>query len=435
MIEWLRARVGFAWTFLWVSGARVIMLGFSLLGSVIIYRYLAAGSSDMAQAGQFAISMAIVRVMTNSIGSAADLVVLRRVPVLFSSDAAAALNVVRAAFLLRLAALLVVLVPALLLQSWFAERFLDGRDHAPLVLLIMAAGAGELLLRSVLAVFQATERFDRFVTFEAVFQGGRLLMVLILAGTQSLSVTTVLLSYAAMGCFAAVLGARGLPQGLLAPKAIPMPVLRDAALFFGWTVFGFGLAAGTERMDLFLLGRFLGAQEVGLYGGVLTLAVIPDYVAGMLATVLQPRVVRLQEDRELLAFNRKLILVLLPVGLLALLVVASAGDVIVAYTLGPRFAPGVPAFIALAAGSLAWLVLTPVSAMLISMTAPRTNTALIIFHLVILIGGGVALIPVYGVTGAAVAVAGTRVILAVAVVLIGERMMRRPAVAGRSSTG
>ena len=211
-------------------------------------------------------------------------------------------------------------------------------------------------------------------------------------------------------------------------------MLRDSALFFGWTVFGFSLAAGTERLDLFLLGRFRGVQEAGLYGGVLTLALIPDYVAGMLATVLQPRVVRLQERGELLAFNRKVMLAMLPFGLVALVAAVSVGDTIVALTLGPRFAPGVPAFIALVAGSLTWLVLTPVSAMLISMTAPRTNTVLTIVQLVILVGGGVLLIPIYGATGAAVAVAGTRVTLSVAVMLIGERMMRRQAVAGRSST-
>ena len=410
------------------------MLGFSLLGTIIIYRYLAAGSSDMAEAGQFAISMAIVRMLTSSIGSAGDLVVLRRVPILFRSDVAAAMDVVRAAFLLRVAALLVALVPALLLQSWFAERFLNGSDHAPLVLLIAAAGAGELLLRSVLAFFQAVEQFDRFVASEAVFQGGRLLMVLALAATQSLSVTTVLVSYAAMGCFAAVLAARHLPQGLLALRAIPMPVLREAAPFFIWTVFGSILAAGTERMDLFLLGRFRGAQEAGLYGGVLTLAVIPDFVAGLLATVLQPRVARLQERGELPAFSRKLMLAMLPLGVLTLVAVVGVGDNIVALTLGPQFSPGVPAFIALAAGSLAWLVLTPVSAILISMAAPRTNTALTILQLAILLGGGVLLIPAYGAIGAAVVVAGTRVILSVAVMVIGERMMRRPAVAGRSST-
>jgi O-antigen/teichoic acid export membrane protein len=410
------------------------MLGCSLLGSIIIYRCLAAGSSDMAAAGQFAISMAIVRILANSVGSAADLVVLRRVPTLFRSDLEAAMDVVRAAFLLRVATLFMALAPALLLQSWLAERFLDGRDHAPLVLLIAVAGAGELLLRSVLAYFQATERFDRFVAFESVFQGGRLLVILALASMQSLSVTTVLVSYGAMGCFAAVLGARRLPPGLLAFRPIPAPVLGDTARFFVWTLLGFSLAAGTERMDLFLLGRFRGAQDVGLYGGVLTLAVIPDFVSGLLATVLQPRVMRLQERGELLIFSRKLMLVMLPFCVLALVVVVSVGDAIVALALGPRFSSGVPALIVLAAGSLAWLVLTPVPAVLISMTAPRTSLTLIVLQLLMVVGGGVVLIPTYGVVGAAAAVAGTRVVIAVAVVVVGERMMRWPAVAGRSST-
>ena len=332
-------------------------------------------------------------------------------------------------FLLRAATFLLVLVFALLLRSWFAERFLHGRDQAPLVLLIGMATAGELTLRSVLSYFQATERFDWFVAFEATFQAGRLVMVLALVATRSLDVANVLMSYAAMGFAAAALAAARLPRTLFTLRALPAHVSREGAHFFFWTVFAFGLAAGTERMDLFLLGRFRGAQEVGLYGGVLTLAIIPDFISGMLATVLQPRVARLRERGELLAFNRTVILAVLPLGLLAMTVVVYFGGTIVLLALGPRFAPGAPAFIALAVGSLAWLVLTPVSAVLITMTAPRTTTALTTLQLIMLCGGGVLLIPAYGATGAAIVVAGARIVLSLATIVIGQRMMRRPAVA------
>jgi O-antigen/teichoic acid export membrane protein len=402
------------------------MLGFSMLGSIIVYRSLASGSLDMAFAGQFAISMAIVRILTNSVGGAADLVVLRRVPVLYRSDPDAASDVVRTAFLLRLAAAICVVVAALVMQNWFADRFLHGAAYAPLVPLICVAAIGELLLRSELAWFQATERFDRFIVLEGVFQTARFLITLVLAATDTLSVTAILVTYAVTGLCATVLGATQLPKSLFTLRAIPGPIIREAAGFFCWTVFAFGLAASTERLDLFLLGRFRGAQDVGLYGGVLTLAVIPDFVGGLLVTVLQPRVIRLHESGGLLAFNRKLAMGMIPLGLLAIGGVVFAADLIISLALGPRFAAGATAFIVLAVASITWLVVTPVPAMLISMTAPRTTTALTVVQLIILVVGAVFLIPSYGATGAAVLVAGTRIGVAIAILVIGLRMMRHP---------
>jgi O-antigen/teichoic acid export membrane protein len=431
----LKTRYALAWTFMWVSGARVTMLGLSLIGSVIIYRTLAADSPDMTQAGQFAIAMAVVRAIMNSVGSAGDLVVVRRVPVLLGSDPTAAADIVRTAFLLRIAMLLLLFITALLLRDWFAERFLHGRDHAAIVILIGTAAAGEMLLRSVISFFQASERFERFVAFEAAFQAGRLAMVLALLATGTLTVSTVLASYAAMGMLTAAVAATRLPRTVFTVSPVPIHVLREAAHYYIWTAFAFGLSAGTERADLFLLGRFRGAQEVGLYGGVLTLAIIPDFINGMLATVLQPRVASLRARGALPAFNRKFMMAMLPAGLIALVLLMVSAHTIVQLALGPRFMAGVPSFTVLAAGSIVTLMLTPVSAVLISMSAPRITMALTSVQLLMLVGGGVLLIPAYGATGAALVVAGTRIILAFAVVVIGYRLMPAPLGAEIPATG
>lgn len=409
------------------------MLGFSLLGSIIIYRSLASGSADMALAGQFAISMAIVRILTNSVGSAADLVVLRRVPILYRSDPDAASDVVRTAFLLRVGIIAGVIAAAFIMRSWFADRFLHGAEYSPLVPLICVAAMGELLLRSELAWFQATEQFERFILFEGLFQASRFLVTLILAATQSLSVTAILITYALTGLCTTLFAVTRLPRSLFTLRSIPGPVMRESARFFGWTVFAFGLAASTERLDLFLLGRFKGAHDVGLYGGMLTLAVIPDFIGGLLATVLQPRVIRLHQTGGLIAFNRKLTLGMIPIGLIATGVAVFAADLIISVALGPRFTPGATAFTVLAVAAIVWLVVTPVPAMLISMTAPRTTTLLTVVQLAILVVGAVFLIPAYGATGAAVLVAGTRIGIALAILVIGLRMMRHPADAGTLS--
>ena len=422
----------FARIVLWMSGARAAMLGFSLLATILIYRRLAGNTADLTQAGQFAISMAIVRVLNGSVGSAADLVVLRRVPILFHADRAAADAVIRIALLLQFGALLVLVAGGLLLHQT-AQDSLGGAPIS-LLLLIAAAATGELLLRAALSCFQAMEQFGSFVMFEGLFQIGRLAAVLVLVMTSTLDVYSVLIAYASMGLGAALFAAAKLPRQLF-KASLPRPdLLRDSARFFAWTLVSMVLSAAMERIDVFMLGRFSGVEEAGLYGGVLTLALIPDFLLGMLVTVLQPRVIKLYQSGHLRTFNRKIIGVTAPAGLLVFLAIWSVADVVVPFVLGPNFSAIVPAFVILAAGSLLWLALTPVSAILIMLSAPRLGTALTSLQLTILVGGGLFLIPAFGAVGAAALVTGSRFILSIAIVTAGQFLMRAPLPTDKPST-
>ena len=399
------------------------MLAFSLLGSLIVFRTLAKTDPSLGDSGRFAIAMATVRFLTSSIGSAADLSVLRSVPILQVSDRAAAANVVRAAFLLRIAAVLGVVLIAIAGQSWFGARFLGGAEHSRLLLLIVAAAAAELLLRAVLAYFQAIERFGRFVAFEALFQAGRLTAILALAAAGLLSVGAVLVAYAALGVLAALAGASRL-SGELFRRTLDRAVAAEVLRFFSWTLLALLLSAGNERVDLFLLGRLAGAEQAGLYGGILSIAVVPDFLGGLLVTVLQPRIIQLHRRGELRAFWGRLMLAMVPGVLVAGALVAVAGSWFVGIALGARYAAGAPAFVALALGSLFWLAMVPVPGALVTLSAPRLTTTLTTAQLAMVAGGCLLAIPRLGLFGAALTVACMRVVVAVTTVAIGWRMTR-----------
>jgi len=116
-------------------------------------------------------------------------------------------------------------------------------------------------------------------------------------------------------------------------------------------------------------------RRSGAYGGVLTLAIIPDFINGMLATVLQPRVASLRARGALPAFNRKFMMAMLPAGLIALVLFDGLAHTIVQLALGPRLWPVCRRSPVLAAGSIVTLMLTGFSR-LISMSAPRITMAL-----------------------------------------------------------
>jgi O-antigen/teichoic acid export membrane protein len=415
-------RLGFAWTLFWVSGVRAGMLVCSLLGALIVYRQLAALDPSLADAGRFAIAMAGIRFLTNSIGSAGDLSMLRRVPVLHGVNPEAAAKIVRAAFVMRVAAVVALALVATVGRSWFGAQFFGGAQHAHLVFLIVAAAAAELLLRAVLAYFQATERFGRFVAFEALFQGSRLIVTLGLVAAGALSVDAVLVAYAALGIAAGLFGATRLP-GRLFRLALDRSAMIEVSRFYLWTLFALLLSACNERIDLFLLGRLSGAREAGLYGGILSLAVIPDFLVGLLATVLQPRIIDLYQRGELRRFWARLLLGMVPCALVGSVVTVCAGSWFVGVALGPRYAAGATAFVLVALGSLVWLVLTPVPAAMITLSAPRLTTALTILQLVLLAGGCLLAIPRFGLLGAAATAAGVRSVMALCIVGAGWQLM------------
>ncbi|MBR0670936.1 lipopolysaccharide biosynthesis protein [Neoroseomonas soli] len=411
-----------------VIGGRIGFVGLWFVAVLLVYRGLGADEAGLAEAGRFAVAIACVKIASGCIVDPGDVALMRRAPTLLRSDAEAAHRLLRAAFLLRLVATLVVAAALLAFAAGFGRRLVGGGGAvAPLMGLIVAAILADMLFRSVLVVLQAAERFPALVLLEGALQVSRLLAILLLLAAGAMTVERVLVAYAGAGFLAGLAGAALLlPRALFASAGIDRADVRDLVGFLKWMVPAMVLAAFNERLDILLVYAFKGADAAGRYGAMLTLAVVPDLVAGCLAAIVQPRIARMLAEGSYGETLRRFLTVALPGAVLCFLVALLAGPTVIPLVLGAGYAPGVPAFLWLLAGTLFWLAVTPLPMSLVAVHAPARIALVTIGQTAIIVTGAVALLPPFGPVGMAQAVCAMRVGVALALLVMAHRMARPP---------
>ena len=178
------------------------------------------------------------------------------------------------------------------------------------------------------------------------------------------------------------------------------------------------LAAVNERLDVFFVYSAKGAESAGLYGAVLTLAVVPDILGGCLSTILQPRIVRIRDDGAFALNMRRFLMLSVPVCGAALLAALLLAEPVIPLVLGAKYVPAIPAFQWLLAGTLFWLAVTPLPLTLVAVLAPERIVFVTIGQSCIVLFGGFVMLPALGVLGMAQAMFAMRIVVALAVVAV-----------------
>ncbi len=415
-----------------VVAGRIAFVGLWFVAVLLVYRGLGASAEGLTQAGLFAVAIAFVKVVSGCLSDPIDLAVMRRAPPLLQAGDARGLDVLRAAVGLRLGAALAVAVAMVAGAPLAATHLLHQPQQTGLVLVLAAAVLGDLTMRSVLVVQQAHERFRSFVLLEGLAHVLRFGAIAALWATGTMQVDRVLAAYAAAPFAVVAAGAFVLPRALLRSARVRAGDVLDLIHYLKWMVPAMVLAALNERLDVFLVYARLGSNEAGLYGAMLTLALMPDIVAGCLSTILQPRIVGLRESGRFAETTRRFLMVSVPLCAAAFLAALVLAQPVIAVALNPRYEPGVPALSWLLAGTLFWLAVTPLPMTLVALVAPQRIVLVTLGQSVIVLLGGVTLLPWLGLVGMAQTICAMRVAVAVVLLLVARGMTARTAGPARS---
>jgi O-antigen/teichoic acid export membrane protein len=407
-----------------LTAGRIAFVGLWFLAVLLVYRSLGAGPEGLAEAGLFALAIASVKVVSGCLSDPVDLAVMGRIPPLLRAGDPRAFEMLRAAFGLRLGATLGIAGIVALAAPFVAQTILARPEAAGLVRIVAAAMLGDIAFRSVLVVLQASERFRSFLLLEALMQIGRFAAILLLWANDFMRVDMVLACYAAVPFAVALAGLPLLPRTLLQSISFQRRDVIDFLHYLKWMMPAMMLAAVNERLDIFLVYSFTGAEAAGLYGALLTLAVTPDIVAGCFSTILQPRIVGLHASGQFAESVRRFLTFSIPLCGLAFLVSLVVAEPIIALVLGERYVPAVPAFHWLLAGMLFWLAVTPLPMTLVAILAPRRIVLVTLGQTIIVVVGGLVLLPWFGLVGMAQAVFTTRVVIGLALVVAARKMTR-----------
>ena len=417
---------GLAFDAILMTVGRIAFVGLWFIGVALVYRGLGSSPGGVAQAGLFAVCIAVIKVVSACLTDPVDLALMRRVPVLLRSHPDQAFRLLRAALGVRV---LFGLSAACVLY-WFSQdlaRSLLHRDDAAGLLGVVAiAVLADMAFRATLIVLQAEQRFVAFVAFEGTLHVMRLAAVTALWATGTMSVEWAIGSYAAASVLAACGGVFLLPRGLLARLHTGWSEARELLAAIKWTLPGMVVASLNERFDLFLVGAWSGPEAAGLYGAMLTLALVPDLVTGCLTSLMQPRIVQLLEGGRFGATLRTFLMIGVPVCALSLLVAIPLAAPVIGLVLGPTYLAGVPAFLWVLAGTLFWLAVAPLPLTLLAVVVPSRVVVLTLVQSSLLLLLGMLLLPTLGIIGMAQTVCAVRIVVALGALAASLRLAATP---------
>jgi O-antigen/teichoic acid export membrane protein len=389
-----------------VTTARAIMLAAWFFATRLL-----AVTLGPAGFGLYFLCQSAIRVLTGCIGDPLDMAVMREAPLLLRGDRTGALELIRSAFWLRVVIALALLLLAILIPSFASRAIFASGDLRALAVLTIAGVLGDFLLRSALGYFQVSQQFNRFLAVDAVWQLGRVAVVVILVLLHRLTAPAGIALYVIAPYATFMVAFPLLPRDV---RQVARPHNRHVTgilKYSSWIVIGLAMAALGERLDVFILERYRGKLEVGVYGGAVFLASIPDFLDGMLQTVLAPKVAPAYADGTFNQLQFRYMKYAIPGGILAGTIAIALSSWGIHHFFNASYAGAIPAFRILILGTLFNLVFTSMPAALVNFIAPKRMVIFTAIGLATVAIGSLLSIPRYGAIGAAVTMLAARAIV------------------------
>lgn len=285
---------------------------------------------------------------------------------------------------------------------------LDSHQRTASVTAVFALSIAALTV--ALTFFQsyliAYSRFVAVATLGVGMAAVRLLLVISLAVAGNLSTTTVLATYlvtvggAAAGAWWVTLRGAALPVG---DRAMQKRAKSLVAPFLRWTMIGRAIVALVGRLDIFLISILAGPTTTGVYSAASQSAAPMGMLASAVGEVSFPHLVA----RERLADGRGAIrrwFRWLPILITGGSAIAVCGAYLLPRIMGPRFGSSDAPFAVLVISWSLQVWLQPIGAFLYASDRHRRAVLIAVAQTVVVIGLDLALIPLYGALGAALAI-------------------------------
>ncbi|WP_428665804.1 lipopolysaccharide biosynthesis protein [Reyranella sp.] len=384
-----------------VVGGRIGFVALWFLATLLIYRGLGSDAAGLSQAGLFAVTIACIKIASGCIVDPGDVALMRHAPGLMRSDPEAAYRLFRSAFWLRGVGTVAVVAVLLVFAPIFSRDVLGHPEATSLIRYVGAAIVGDMLIRSVMVVMQAAERFVAFVLVEGLMQVLRFGSIMLLWLLGAINVELVLACYAAASFAAVLVGVAWLPRGLFASARFDRADMVQLLHFLKWMMPAMMLAAFNERVDVLLVYGFSGSDAAGRYGAMLTLALVPDLVAGCLISLLQPRIARMREEGTYAARLHQFQWISLPAAAVTFVLAVSLAKPVIALLLGETYAESSGIFLWLLAGTLFWLAVAPLPMTMVAVHAPARIALVTLGQSAYVVLIGLLLLPSYGPIGMA----------------------------------
>jgi stage V sporulation protein B len=174
-----------------------------------------------------------------------------------------------------------------------------------------------------------------------------------------------------------------------------------------------------DNLDILLVQRYLTEFDTGLFSGVARIALLFATVSYSIAAVINPRVARYVQQKDLGAYLRKAGLLSLLL-LFSLVILLPLSHYLIRFTIGPDYLQADLAMKLLMIAGVLTMISTLFMAMFYSFKGMDSYFSVAgILQLVVMLGGDLILIPLYGISGAALTRIISKVVLLVVTMIWG----------------
>jgi O-antigen/teichoic acid export membrane protein len=404
----------------WVSSGRIALVGTWFLATTLMARVL--GPTGF---GFYFYCQAIIKIITGCVGDPLDMAVMRQGPLLYKDNRSALLQLVRSAFWIRVAIGLLILLAALALPALASRVIFNRPDFQVIAIFTFAGVLGDFLLRAGLGYFQIGEQFGRFMAVDSVWQGGRVVAVLSLVLFHKLTPRSAVVVYVLAPYVAFAFAWLLLPADLQKPVPPNKRNLSEILHYSKWMATGLAMAAAYEQLDKLFLAHFAGDAALGMYAAAFTWAVIPDFINGIIQTVMGPKIAPAHAAGQFNTLQKTYLLYAVPIGIVFATIAMLLVGPLIHLCMSEEFAPAINVFRILLIGTLFNTVFIPLPEALMNFIAPKRVTVYTSLGLIWVVIGGITLIPRYGPLGAAVTIVSARIVVGCMVMVQAHHLARK----------
>lgn len=318
---------------------------------------------------------------------------------------------IKASFMFRLVATLLISALVLLFSPFISERLLASSDPKMAIwtTVVVVFWFFDLFFPYIL---QAKKMFLSSVIYDNSYYVGRLLFAFAFYLMGMLTLDNAFWSFGAGFLVTIVFTFIYIKTDFLKAKPQKEEYVK-LVKFSGWIGINRIVSSISGRMDIQMLAAMVGAVATGLYSIPSRLASFIIVLSGSYSSVLATRLASFGDREKEKKYIIKSTLALLPitVGIVAWIILAEPFMVIL---FGQKYLPAVPIFQALAAAQIPFLFTVPaVSAIIYSMKKTIYIGTLSFFQLAAIFALNFYLIPKYGVFGPTITFGVTNTLLAV----------------------
>lgn len=360
-----------------------------------------------AEYGVFALCAAVIILFDSIVGAAVDSGMLKLLQSERGRGIAHGTAVELAALLVKTGLWLAAAAMFAPFAAELSRRWFHQDERVGLVVLVLSAAGAVLVFRSLLAHWQARERFALYGgldLFHVVLKFGSIGLLLLLVDHPRVETLVAFLALSPLCVVLAAIAAGAFPLFRARPA---LGYVKRVAGVSQWFLLTFGLSVLLNRLDLFLLTELSSIGEVGIYSGGQVFAMIPELLGSLVGVVLSPRIYSYWGEGRLGSLTRNVLNAGLVLTVVAV-TLAWLGRPLLDLLFPPAFRSSAQVLLILLPGSLAAMIAFPLTIPFLMFARPRAIFLLDLITLPLVVALYAWLISRYGALGAAWATAATR---------------------------